>query len=227
MKKVFILLNLITLCSVANAQTELIEKFELSATGNAYGIYMSISCKSEMSYDLYVDMQAPNDNQEVQSKLSFCFNRNNVNTVESLTKSLTKAKEMFKTWKEIARTNSLKRMAKKMPVSVSDQNIYFTQNGKWYLDNSVDMWFTFYIDNDGNCYMLLESDYMTSEEVVAYSSARYSTLGSMNSSTIVNHYCSGCYLVFSTEEEIDLFIAKLNKVVEWKHDIVEKGKVLR
>jgi len=227
MKRTIILIGLIISCLIANAQNELIEKFELSATGNAYGIYTSIDCESaSFSYDLWYDLQAPNENQEVQSKMSFSLT-SSMHNISSFTKALAKAKETFKSWKKIAQSNSLKRMAKKIPVSVADQELYFTQNDRWYSEHGVDMQFTFYVDDEGNCYMLLESDYMTSEEVVAYSSARYSTLGTMTSSTIVKHYCSGAYLVFTTEEEIDQFAAKLDKVIEWKRANVENGKLLK
>lgn len=226
MKKTIILISLIISCFASYAQNELIEKFELSATGNAYGIYTSINCESSMSYDLWIDMQAPNEDQEVQLKMTFSLT-STLNSVNSLTKNMVKAKETFKKWKEIAGSNSLKRMAKKIPVSVADQELYFTQNGKWYSEHGVDMQFTFYVDDEGNCYMLLESDYMTSEEVVAYSSARYSTLGTMTSSTVVKHYCSGAFLIFTTEEEIDQFAAKLDKVIEWKRANVENGKLLK
>lgn len=230
MKRTIILLSLIMTCIFIHAQNEMMEKFELSATGNEYGIYMSINCETEaITYDMWFDMQSPNSNgnQEVQAKMTFNFTNGPTNHLYMFNKSIIKAKETYKKWKGIAQSNSLKKIAKKMPISVSDMDMYFTQDYKWHLERGVDMWWTFYVNDDGQCYLILESDYMTSDEVVGYTSSRSSTLGAMSGNTVIRNYCAGANLVFSTEEEIDQFIAKLGKAAEWKRANVENGKLLK
>ena len=101
------------------------------------------------------------------------------------------------------------------------------------------MWFTFYVNDDGVCFLILESDYMTSDEVVSHTSSLgfsfagyfsgYPLMGvsSSGGTVTVGRYCSGASLTFSSEEEIEMFINKLVAVVQWKRNNVKNGKLLK
>lgn len=239
MKRNVLFVLFASLAFVANTQNYLIETFKLSATGKDYGIYTDIDSGESSIYYLYYDMQAPNAEQEVQSKMSFYIGTTANSSIEVFKKELAKAKEKFVEWRTIAQSQSLKMISKRVPVRVNDQNLYFTENGKWYSETGVDMWFTFYVNKDGICYLILESDYMTSDEVVAHSSSLgFSFAGYFagrpimgisptNSTVTIGRYCSGASLTFSSEEEIDAFIEKIDKVVEWKRKNVSDGKSLK
>lgn len=184
-------------------------------------------------------MEAPNLNQEVQLRMPFGTNSGLNSTLDGFKKSLTNAKQLFVEWKKTAESNSFGLMKKKMPTKMSDQNIYFTEEGRWFSETGVDMWFSFFVNSKGQCYLLLESDYMTSDEVVAHSSSiGYSFaglltnnplmgIGSSSSTTTVERYCSGASLMFASEDEIDNFIKKIDQVIEWKLKLIENGKLLK
>lgn len=238
MKRLIFLLNLIIATTAINAQSYLIESFELSATRKIYGIYTDIDSGESSTSCLYYDMQAPNDEQEVQARINFGI-RTASNNIDSFKKAFIKAKEKYIEWKQIAQTNSLVLLSKRIPAHVSDQNLYFTENGKWYSERGVDMWFTFYVNKDGLCFLILESDDMTSNEIVSHTSsigvsfAGYFSqhplmgIGTSSNTVTIERYCSGASLTFSSEEEIDDFIQKIENVVVWKRNNVSNGKLLK
>ena len=240
MKRLIPITLFLALTNVMNAQSFLIETFDLEATGKTYGIYTDIDGNKSSSYSLYYDMQAPNDEQEVQSKMSFYHNPSAYySSIDVFKDNIKKAKTIYSKWKSIAQSNSLKLISKKIPVRVSDQNLYFTENGKWFWERGVDMWFTFYVNQEGACFLILESDYMTSDEVVSHSSSigvsftgyfsknPLMGVGTSRSTLTVERYCSGASLTFSSEEEIDNFLQKIDNVIEWKRMNVENGQLLK
>lgn len=236
MKKQYFLL-LVTIIAVSanfsQAQTYMIEKFNLSAMGKDYGIYTNISYNSWD--DLYFDMDAPNDQQFVQAQLSFSPKKYEPSELESFIKSLLQAKEFYLKWSNIARTIDLKLFSKRIPVNLVDKDLYFTDNGKWYNESGVDMKYTFFVDHSGYCYMIIESDYMTSTETLSesysFSSAYNSylqklSLGFSKSQVTIERYCGGASLTFSNSTEIDEFINKLRKIPQFKENNQKKGDML-
>ena len=224
---------------IANAQNHLIETFYLSAVDRVYGIYTDVDCSESTKLCLFYDMQAPNSEQKVQSKIVFYYKGDGAGRDFNYFKNdIKNAWYQYTQWKAIAESNNMKLISKKIPEHTDSQELYFTDNGKWYTDKYVSMWFTFYVDEDGNSYLILESDAMTSEEVVAHSSSSGVSLvgllsgnplvgfGSSKHSTIINRACSGASLVFSSEEEIDDFIQKVENVAEWKRNNISAGKLL-
>jgi hypothetical protein len=215
------------------AQNHLIDSFTLSASGITYGVYADINCEKETNI-IFFDLQSPNKEQEIQSCLNFSEKNNNL---KDFIEELIMAKNLYSKWKSIATLNGIKLLSKKMPVRLYDHDLYFTDKNKWYYEKGVDMWFTFYVE-EGNCYLILESDYMTSEETIAHSStlgfsfrsffSGSSFLGVDYSSSkiIEKRYCSGSFLVFSSEAEIDVFISKLENVAAWKKNNIIEGKLL-
>lgn len=241
MKKLLIVLVCCAVMPVIiNAQNQLIETFYLSAVDRVYGIYTDVDCSESKKLCLYYDMQAPNSEQEVQSKIVFYYNGEGVSRDFNYFKNdIKNAWYQYTQWKTIAESNNMKLISKEIPVYTDPQELYFTDNGRWYSDKYVKMWFTFYVDEDGNSYLILESDVMSSEEVVAHSSSSGVSLvgllsgnplvgfGSSKHKTIINRACSGASLVFSSEEEIDVFIQKVENVAEWKRNNIMNGKLLK
>ena len=216
----------------------MIEKFGLSATNREYGMYADINSQNT-DQDIYFDWESPNGYQQVRTKMSFKNNSVNpaVNNseVEKFISALEQAKNKFEVWSATSKTKSLTLLTHRIPVPFADQFIYFSQKDTWYSEKGVDIKTTFYVSRTGKCYLILESDYMTSEEVVAQSSAySLSYTGNLQNfavssgygEVVVERYCPGASLMFSSSTEIDDFIAKLRSVVEWKLKNVENGKLL-
>lgn len=219
----------IALCAtlVIKAQVFLIDDFTLSATEGAYGIYADIDCKESNVF--YIDMQAPNDQQQVQMKLWS-------NYIDAFVKSLKSAKKEYLAWSKIAKDNNITSLSKDINSSFIDKELYFTDEGKWFLQKGVDLKCKFIVSSEGLCYMVLQSESMTSNEVVAHS---YSVGNAFNflsgrwgvafgsSTTSIIRYCAGASLVFSSPEEIDMFIQKLYGAKEWKTNNIKQGKLLK
>lgn len=209
------------------AQVFLIDDFTLSATEGAYGIYADIDCDGSNVF--YFDLQAPNDQQHVQMKLWG-------NYLDGFISSLTTARNVYYSWSKVAKENNVSSLSKDIRVSFSDKVLYFTVNGKWYMEKGVDLKCKFMVSSDGSCYMVLQSDYMTSDEVVAHG---YSIGGGYDfmsgrwgmaygySSTSVTRYCSGASLTFSSPEEINMFIQKLYDAQQWKKRNKEQGELFK
>ena len=219
-----------------HAQNYLIEKYYLTATDREYGIYANVNCNSKD--ELFFDLDAPNDQQLVQAQLS--FNKYSDCEMEIFIRSLELAKQKFREWSFIAKDNNLTLFSKTIPILLTDKKLFFTNEGKWFYENGVDMKYIFFVDSHGNSYLIIESDYMTSEEMVAstssfsFSGAYNSYLGSLGlgvgfskGNISIERYCGGASLTFSTIAEIDEFIRKLRNVARFRQNIVEKGKLLK
>ena len=228
MKKVLFFIVLLVSCVSAGAQHyQLIEVFNLAASEGGFGIYSDIDPTG--SKDMIFDMDAPNYSQRVQMLLPF-------SKLSSFLKSLYQAKEYFMKWREIAKNQEITHFSKDIPVVFGDQTMFFTSNDKWYRENGVDLKCRFLVDEGGNYYLVLDTDFMTSDQVVqhgvSYSSAynagsgRWSTAWA-RSKTTVTHYCPGASLFFSSEQEVDSFASKLNMVKQWKEGNIAAGKLFK
>lgn len=227
MKRLIILFSALVATLTLKAQVFLIDDFTLSATEGAYGIYTDIDCQEDNVF--FVDMQAPNEHQYVQLKLWG-------NYLNSFVSSLRAAEKIYSLWSQIAKEKNVTFLSKDIKVSFPDKTVYFTVDGKWYLENGVDMKCKFMVSQDGTCYLVLQSDYLTSSEVVAHGysignaynflSGRWG-LAFASSTTSITRYCSGASLTFSSSEEIEMFIQKLYDAKEWKKRNKEQGKLFR
>lgn len=209
------------------AQVFLIDDFTLSASEGAYGIYANVDCSESNVF--FVDMQAPNEQQHVQIKLSS-------SNLDAFVRSLQSVKKEYQEWSKVAQDNKIASFSKKFNSTFFDKELYFTDNGKWYHETGVDLKCKFIVSSDGSCHMVLQSDYMTDGEVVEYSysvgtvrnyaSGRWG-MGFASSTTSVTKYCSGASLDFSSPEEVDMFIQKLYKAKEWKENNIKQGKLFK
>lgn len=169
------------------------------------------------------DMNAPNYSQNARMLLSR-------NKLDSFLGSLASARDYYIMWREIAQKQSVKQFTKDLPVKLLDQTMLFTSDGIWRRENGVNITARLYVDNAGKCFMVLDTDYMTSEEVVegsVYSTGFYFSGIKVSQETTITHYCPGASLFFSSEQEINLFINKMNKVKRWKEQNVAAGKLFK
>lgn len=227
MKRLFISVLFVIIALGLKAQVFLIDDFVLSATEGAYGIYADIDC--EESNVFYFDMQAPNDHQQVQMKLWG-------NNIDWFIYSLRAASNVYSLWSEVAKKNNVSSLSKDIKTDFSDKVMYFTVNGKWYTEKGVDLKCKFMVSCEGACYMVLQSDYMTSDEVVAHGYSIGSAFNFLSgrwgmvfasSNTSISRYCSGASLTFSSPEEIEMFIQKIIDAKEWKKRNIEQGKLFK
>ena len=94
----------------------------------------------------------------------------------------------------------------------------------------------FSVNNIGECFLVLQSDNMQSEELVGESSmlgGSYTpkfNVGSIfgsSSQVTITHYCSGASLTFRSSDEIDAFVDKLRNVLAWKDRQNSRNKKFR
>lgn len=222
MKRIILLLATFTFCTqLLQAQKMMIEKISLPATGEEFGIYADIGVNEWE--EIFYDLQSPNPNQKVRSKLTY-------GEATSFISSLQNAKEIYIKWSQIAQQKGYTLFSKRIPTSFADQNIAFTQDNVWHYEKGVDICSVFLVDENGHCFFVLNSDYMTSEEAVGKSSSSsfffngMLGLGGSNSEYTIGRYCGGSNLTFSSIDEIDEFIKKLQSTLNWKKKNVSIGK---
>lgn len=203
MKRISIFLTLIVIVSSYGwSQMHTVDKLFLPATGKQIGFYVDMTKSKYIFYDL----ETENQQQEARARI------NSFNT-EGLILALQKAKDKYEKWSKIAHEEGSLSVKKHIPVIFRDQTIYFTDDNNWYCEKGVDMHADFYVDENNSCYLILQSDYMTSKEIVA----SISPAGSWHRNDVtVGHYCSGASLIFSSSDEITTFIEKLRAADDWK-----------
>ena len=234
-KRIFLLVAIISLATnLLQSQNYMIEKFHLAATDMDYGVYANVAFSAP--YAVYFDMDAPNPQQRVQAYLAFTFKKNAYSEMEAFIKSLQDAYQKYSEWKNLAKNYSFKYFSKTIPVPLSDKTLYFTEDGKWFMERGVDMKYKFFVDSNGDCYLIMESDYMTSTETVSESYAFTSSynaylnvlgLGFRKSEVNIERYCGGASLIFSSESEINGFINTLRKVANRMRYNWENGQIFK
>ena len=94
----------------------------------------------------------------------------------------------------------------------------------------------FSVDANGKCFLVIQSDRMSSDEVVGESSSigGSSILGTSiagifgsTSEMKVGHYCNGASLTFSSGVEIDNFITKIQNVLDWSKQQKSKSSIFK
>ncbi len=227
-KALFVLTTVLLFATDAMAQQFLIDKISLPDSDGDIGFYADIDVKEgeKILYDLRTTTS-----QKARAELS-------ASEVKSLISSLEKSMQYYTKWSKLAHDIGFRLLSKKIPTIFADQNIYFTQEGKWYYESGVDMCAMFFVDAEGECHFILESDYMTSKELAAVSSSvglSYAgsllhgvhAIGSSESQITIGRYCAGSYLSFKSVDEIKEFIKKLQDAVDWKKQNITDGKVLK
>jgi hypothetical protein len=204
---------------------ELIEAFQLSESEGNYGIYANIDPTG--ASEVMFDMNAPNYSQNARMLLP-------ITKFDQFLGSLSSAREYYLKWCVIAKNQSVTHFSKNFPVKFIDQTMLFTSDGKWHRENGVNLSARFYVDGTGKCYLVLDTDYMTSDEIVEHGASSgvgfgFGNLmvGRSSNETSVTHYCAGASLFFSSEQEIDSFIDKLKRVRKRNEQNVTIGKLFK
>lgn len=232
MKKLFLLGLLFCISFSIKAQVEMIDSIVLSATGFSYGIYADVESSSEKC--IYYDMDTPNPEHAVKVKLSLgSFSSNG--KLDRLISSLEKAEKIYKEWEQNAQEESVRLFSKKIPVPLYGMNLMVYYNEEWRLVYNVRAQLYFYVDKNGQCFLILETDKISLKETVERGESngisfhpRYGIVFNTSSNTISKERTfSGASISFSSIEEIDSFIGKLRKVASWKNKNNATGRLFK
>ena len=226
MRKIVALIAFILLITTsARAQIFMIDSFTLASSDGGYGIYVDINC--EESTELYFDLDTDDPHQKTRMQLSS-------REVKTLKKNLESAMFVFDEWKVTAASNSMDLLTKKMPLMMDTQEILFTQEDQWHLAESVELNVTFFVDGSKQCFAILETGTLKSKEIVAKGFAlatsvspngRWNTAWSRTVRSVIR-YGDKAYLIFTSRNEVDMFIDHLEQAIEWKENNVKMGELL-
>lgn len=231
-KKVFLTIGvaLSFVFQMANAQDDPGAKLEqidtFVADSTVYGILTDSDVKNS---EIYLTMQVSNDN--------FALSRFKQYKLKEFIRTLEKAKGVYAKWMDNAKSSSVKQFSKRIEkVMFADQYIFFMADGNWYHEKGVNVWAKFYVDGNGDCFLIIETDKMSTDEVVSKTlSGGWSNsllggnmhYGSSKSKTEVQRNSAGASIVFASVEEIDECISKLQKAIEWKKEREKMQKMFR
>lgn len=231
-KKVFLTIGL-ALCfvsKIANVQDDpaakLVQIDTFIADSTIYGILTDSDVKSS---EIYLTMQVSNDN--------FALSRFKQYKLKEFMRALEKAKAVYAKWMDQAKSSSVKQISKRIKnVMFADQYIFFMADGNWYHEKGVNVWAKFHVDDNGDCFLIIETDKMSTDEVVSktlsggWSNSLFwgnMNYGTSKAKTEVQRNSAGASIVFASVEEIDECISKLHKAIEWKKEREKMQKMFR
>ena len=226
-KKIFLFIVLFFVCVSSRAQMMMIDSMRLSATGLLYGVYADVESNTEKS--IFFDMDISNQNHEVKVKMP-CYR------VDYFLSRLAKAQEIFDNWQQKAKEESITLLSKKIPVNMDGVSVLFLNNGEWQIVYRVYLQMFFYVNREGDCFLIIESSKISYKEDVAKSNSSMITfaprygginIGFGNSNVTKERTCEGATIVFSSVEEINKFKQKLYRVAVWKKKNAEDGKLFK
>ena len=224
MKKLCFSLLLLYATLAVDAQVFRIDEFKLSALENTFGIYADYDCNG--SNEFYFDMQASIETQNVQMRL-------NSNSINDFISSLRDANKVFVSWSETTQENNISSVSKDIYAPFFNEDMYFSVGGIWYEKRKVRLKCRFLVSEEGSCFMVLQSNHIESETMVdAHSYSEGNSLHNLTGEWSTGNeafsaICPGAFLVFSSSEEIEMFIGKLYKAAEWKTKNIEQGFLLK
>lgn len=207
-----------------NAQVFRIDEFKLSALENTFGIYADYDCNG--SNEFYFDMQASIETQNVQMRL-------NSNSIDYFASSLRDANKVFVSWSEVVQENNISSVSKEISAPFFHEDMYFSIGGTWYEKRKVRLKCRFLVTDEGSCFMVLQSSHIESETMVdAHSYSEGNSFHNLAGEWSADDEafpakCPGAFLVFSSSEEIEMFIGKLYKAAEWKTKNIGQGYLLK
>lgn len=188
-------------------QSNLTDSIHLSAHANAIGI------KNTEKY-IYIDVVANGVGLEIAGSYENAFKI-----------SLLCALNTYMEWDSICIKNNVKYIRKKIPVKFYDVNCFFKKDGKWCYEHGLDIWAVFIRDST-NSYLLIESDYMSQDEEVGYST-NLGPFGNAAGNDYVHLKSDGVTIVFSSANEMLSFISKYEKALIKKKEDKNKSKLLK
>lgn len=232
MKKKCFLLSLALCCIISpifsqkgKSDIEKIQQIDtFVANGKTYSILSDFDTRKNA---IYITLQTNKDGEHAMSKFS-------VYQINQLIKRFDKAEITYKEWSFRAKEASVKQFSKRIS-RIRDQHIFFTEKQTWYHEKGVNVWLRFFVDDNGECFFIMETDYMSTDEVVSknlstgwgYSFAWGGGWGGGTTKTEIQRYNSGAHLTFSSTDEIEQFLEKLQKAVEWSKKSKEANRLFR
>lgn len=218
-KKMFLLgivLSIFSQMSFCQESTGKLEKIA-SFTGDG-DEYLILSDYDVTKSYIYVTLRPRSDGDYVMSRFK-------KSKLKGFLRSLELAKEKYKEWQLQAKISSVKQFSMRMQgVYFHDQYVFFTDNGKWYHEKGLNVWAKFYVDENANCFLIIETDYMSADEVVStnistgwgYSMAFGGGWRASHGKTEVLRSAGGATITFASVAEIDQCISQLQKALDMK-----------
>ena len=177
-----------------------VNKMYLPALDMQIGFYYDIYNPK----NIYYDLKSSNTQQLVQARI------HTGTQYPDFISKIKRAQKTYEKWLKVAKEEGTRLFSKRIPIYLSDQDMYFTDDGNWYCEEGVDIQLRFFVDEHGNCQFVIQTDRMTSEEAVS----TISPVGSWHKDEVaVKHECTGASLSFQSSEEIDKFIESLESVM--------------
>lgn len=225
MKKFICILSLLGIISCSFAQRIVLDSLTLSAGNSKCYFYADLDVNSGGSVFYSMGPGVIVGVGSLGTSLSTSMNK----FINYLDKSYNK----FQEWSVVAKKNGMNTFVKEIPIGCPGQTVFSYNEGVWFKCN-VNLNSFLYVDESGKCYLVIETGDLNLKEHVKTNTSNISFVlgvGWMfgNGSNVVSYERrnKGGFLVFSSKEEIDMFIDKLQKVVSWKNNNIEKGKLLK
>lgn len=225
MKRIVLAIVLLVAAFTANAQVFRIDEFKLAAAENTFGIYANYDCREDNEF--YLDMQASIETQNVQMRLQS-------NSLNEFVSSLRNANLVYAAWSQLAHDNQVTSVSKDIHTPFYNEDMYFSVGGSWYERRKVGLHCKFLVSEDGTCYLILQTDNdLESENMVdahCYSEGNsfHNLTGEWSKdSETFSAKSSGAFLVFSSSDEVEMFINKIYQAAAWKSNNISQGALFR
>ena len=216
---------LLSACLPSKSQILLKDTYEMHPFQSTYGIFVETRYSTWATgwNDVWLDMELTDGKAKV--KLS------RKKQTDTFIESLLQAKDIFVRWREIAKANHVSYLSKRMPVKFRDLDIYFTSDDKWMVEKGVDIEATFFVDEKGQCFLMVVSDQMNASEKVGSSFSMSFSRGAIQrlglSSSYLVHHSDGAQFCFSEPEEVDQLVAKLRAIEKWQDDYYKAAQLFQ
>lgn len=228
MKRILFVILLLSICSISHAQLCVVDSILLSANNEVYYIYADIDANSENC--IYYDMNADHS-VIVKPGVAGAPSVTTINN--KFIPFLEKAKTKYLEWSIVARERKTTLFSKNIGQISKVNSVFFFRDGQWY-DCSAELLSVFRVDAEGNCYIVLETGNLTAKEAISTSSNGFTfVLGqglfwnSGKKHVIQEKHYTGTSLVFSSIDEVDLFIEKMKAAMDWKRNNLNEGKLFK
>lgn len=221
MKKLLILFGAIALSNFSFSQIE-IEKygeFKLSAFSQPLGLFSNVSSATTEQI-FFIQVMSGYDASELYFPNRELFS----NFVSALEKAI----PIYQEWSEIAKKNSVRFYAQNMRIREISAYIFFICNGNHYRTHNLKINPMFFVDNDGQCHVVLETAMLTRKNWIEFDDYRLFGYDAIfNKHEIVANADARCRLVFSSAEEISDLLTKLKDMLLLSDDNQMQSKLFK
>ena len=221
MKKLLLLVSAIALSNLSFSQIE-IEKygeFKLAAFSQPLALFSNASSAST-GQRFFIQVMSGFDATEFYFPNREMFN----DFVFAIEKSL----PIYEQWSKIAKDNTVRFFAMNMGIKEIEAYVFFICDGTHYRTHSQKIKPMFFVDNDGNCHVVLETAMLTKKDWVLFDDYRLFGYDAIfNKHEIVANADARCRLVFSSAEEISDLLTKLKDMLRLSDDNQMQSKLFK